>query len=173
MTKKKPQALSFLDSEIKELDSMKVYHLDIEKGKSLKYYPKFAENKIDEVLEELILSIAECKKNNIELLTNDDEILKYAHYLIIKHFTDMKDYLSEKDIYENIAYLDKFYKIGWFDLFIGDMFDEVEIQKVIDKVYKMAEFSKKHEKELAKKIQLIEQNVKNETLKKKALDKLK
>lgn len=172
MTKKKPVGLSFIDKKVKELSKVEKYYLDVENNEFINYSPTFTEDKIDDIITELVLSIEECKQKGIDFLRNDSEILKYAHFLIIKHFTSLKNELEKKSIEVHIEALSKLYNMGWFTLFISDMFDEVEVQKVIDKIHKVDEMAKLLKSELDLKRKIVQENTTNDFMKEKILNKI-
>lgn len=172
MVKNKPITLSFVDKKVKELNKMEKYYIDADNVDFINYYPKFANDKIEKLLMQLAESVKYCRDNNLEFLKSDVDIIKYTSFLIIKHFTSLNNELEDKSFEVHVDTLDKLHKSGLYELFIEDMFDELEIQKVIDKLTNITNLHKKHTDDINSKREFIENNVQNEELKKKALDSL-
>ena len=164
MSKNKPVGLSYINNLNKETEKVEKYYLDFEKGEYINYYPIFGEDKIEELFKDLLLSIQEAKKEKIKFFDNDIELIKHTHFLIIKHFTSLKSELKGKSLKIQLATFAKLVNTGLFEKFMTDMFDELEIQKVIDKLNTLSEFGDKFNDLILAQKQELEEKIHNKQL---------
>lgn len=125
--------LSDIQKQVAELDKIEKFYLDKENDQFIYYHPKFAEDKINEIFEELITTGEYCKENKLDKLQTDDEVTEYLQFLIIKHFTSLKDELENKSFDTHYETMKALEKNGLHRVFLDHMFDSVEVIKVLDR----------------------------------------
>lgn len=125
--------LSDIQKQVAELDKIEKFYLDKENDQFIYYHPKFAEDKINEIFEELISTGEYCKENKLELLQTDDKVIEYLQFLIIKHFTSLKDELENKSLDTHYKTMKALEKNGLHRVFLDHMFDSAEVIKVLDR----------------------------------------
>lgn len=173
MTNTKAFGISHINKQAKEINKMSRYYSSIDNGEThIDYYPFFSNSKIDELLTELIMSTNECKEKGLDYLRNDEEIIMYAYFLIIKHFTALKKQLDKKTIEFHFTVLNNLYDKGYYEEFINEMFDENEVQKVIDKMHNLEEFALRNEQRLLEKVKVIKDNTTNKHLQEKLINNI-
>ncbi|WP_205415146.1 hypothetical protein, partial [Serratia marcescens] len=72
-------------------------------------------------------------------------------FLVIKHFTDLKTELKDKSIETHFATMHNLVEIGWYNLFLMEMFNIHEVVNVLEEINKRLNLSIKFlelEKEL-------------------------
>lgn len=134
--------LSDIQKQVSELDKIEKFYLDKENDQFIYYYPKFSEDKINEIFEELISTGEHCKENKLDKLQTDDEVTDYLQFLIIKHFTSLKEELENKSFDTHYETMKALKKNGLHRVFLDHMFDSDEVIKVLDRkneVEKLAE----------------------------------
>lgn len=96
------------------------------------------------------------QQNNLDFFKNDHELQHYVLFLVIKHFTDLKTELKDKSIESHFATMNNLVEIGWYDLFLTEMFTMQEISNVLEEISKRLNLSMQFlelEKELINKIE--------------------
>lgn len=116
-----------------DTDKVEKLYLDKEKDEYITYYPNFSETKIDDVLKELALTIDECQETKNGLIDNDEKEAQYLEFLIVKHFTSLKDELDGQSLEVHSKTKDALYKSGLLRLLLDNIFDQTQINKVLDK----------------------------------------
>lgn len=162
--------LSYINQKEENVNRKEKYFFNKENEEFIYYFPIFSKNKRDELIVELASSINYCKENNLDYLKNDADILQYTYFLVIKHFTSLYDELKDKSFEVHIETLSKLYDTEIYDLFFKEVFDEVEVQKVIDQLYSIEDLVDKYVKALQNKKDYISNNVGTKILKDKVLN---
>ncbi|MCL1696255.1 MULTISPECIES: hypothetical protein [unclassified Lysinibacillus] len=172
MTNKKsnPVGLSYISQQSEYVNSKEKYYINKEQDKYIYYFPTFGKNKSDELIIELATTINYCHDKNIDFLKNDADVLKYVHFLIIKHFSSLYEEIKDKSFEVHIETLSKMYDTGMYDLFFNEIFNEDEVQKVIDQLYLTEELADKYVKELTEQKEIISKNVNTQLLRDKVLN---
>lgn len=155
--KQNPIGLSFINEKTEELNKQKKFYFDKEKDEFIFYYPTFSQSKKDELFVELIETIDDYQKKNIAFLANDFELIRYTEFLIFKHFSSLKDELDGQSYEIHKETADKMYATGLHRVFKELIFDEQEINKVIEQLYSISglaekmlvEFNKHNEEQTA------------------------
>ena len=163
MTSRKPIGLSYVEKKKKEIDKKEKFYLDEDKKDFIYYYPVFSEQKIDNLIVELMEVIKECKERSLNYLTNDAEILQYCEFLIIKHFTSLSNELEGKTLEVHLETMSKMYDSRMLDMFMNDMFDELEKHRVFDKLNNVEKLAELYIAEINKTME----NVQSDVVKKK------
>ncbi|MFJ7982431.1 hypothetical protein ACIQ1D_19395 [Lysinibacillus xylanilyticus] len=140
MTTKKqsPIKLAEVIQESEKFDVMSTYQLDAENNRVIKYNKYFDHKKIEELVLELYEDMKYVVENEIEFFENDEQLLKYELLLIIKTFSHFKDEIGSS-FDEKIHALEVLMKIGLYDLFFEEIFDENQVLEVIEQVNLVAE----------------------------------
>lgn len=119
--------LSELRSEAKEMNTMEYYDLD--DNSRVGFYPIFSYKKIEELHNEM----QDIHKQADELKINlsEDEVVNHIMFLMIKHFTHLKESISNK-IENQINIMDTLVDTGFFATMFEDVFMVSEVDKVFD-----------------------------------------
>lgn len=125
--------LSEVKKRIEELHKKQKFYLDKENDEFIYYYPKFSEKKINELLDELLITIKYCQENKLDKLKDEDKILQYLQFLIIKHFTSLKDELDNKPFNIHLETKESLEESGLYRIFLDHMFDPSEVHDVLDR----------------------------------------
>ncbi|QIC46292.1 hypothetical protein GAG94_03605 [Lysinibacillus sphaericus] len=134
--------LSDIQKQVAELDKKEKFYIDKENDQFIYYYPKFSEDKINDIFEELISTSKYCKENKISKLQKDDQVTEYLQFLIIKHFTSLNDELGNESFDTHYRTMKALGKNGLHRVFLDHMFDSAEVIKVLkrkNEVEKLAE----------------------------------
>lgn len=133
-----PIKLSELIEETQKFDVMSTFIIDEEENKVIKFN-KYFDNKIVEKLaieffEDMQYSI----NNSYDFFENNDQFLKYELLLIIKHFSHFRDEIGSS-FEEKIQAMEILMKIGLFDIFFDEIFDQNQVYHVIERINTIAE----------------------------------
>lgn len=128
-----PIKISKILDEAKELDRVETYVINGVTNEVIKYNPVFDELKINEILKEIQEKIEYIEKNNINFPKDDDEFYKYVCFLMIKKFTHFSSEIAD-DLETQLAQMNALFRLGYFELIIGEIFNQDEIARVINKV---------------------------------------
>ncbi|EON72841.1 hypothetical protein [Lysinibacillus sphaericus] len=148
--------LADIQQNADELNKKQKFHIDKDQGKFIYYYPKFSKRKVTILINDLASTIDYVQQNNLDFFKNDHELQHYVLFLVIKHFTDLKTELKDKPIESHFATMNNLVEIGWYDLFLTEMFTMQEISKVLEEISKRLNLSMQFlelEKELINKIE--------------------
>lgn len=115
-----------------EMDKTEKFYLDKANDKYILYYPLFSDIKIDELLQELDETINHCKEND-KRLDNDEKCTKYLQFLIVKHFTSLKDELIDRSVDVHFETKSALEKSGLQRILLDHVLDSNEIHKVLDR----------------------------------------
>lgn len=144
--RKKTITLKDMQKQAKKLNEYSTYTVKTEGNVSnvFKYYEKFDELKIEELLHDL-KSHLDYAQENYKDHVNDDFIYKFLFFLIIKHFSNIKDEVDkEGNTFEvNMQARDTLISLGYFKLFFDEIFDPEEVMRVIDAFNKLVELATK------------------------------
>lgn len=154
---KKLTATNYFDQKVVNANKKEVFFLDEEQTQSISYHPVFSKSKRTALLQELLSTVNFCNKNDIKHFSNEFEVLQYLEYLMVKYFTDIKDYfdVSSDDYYVNVDVMRKLYDIDFIDLMLNEAFRKEEMKKVYD------EYNKAYER-----LEIVTQEIEKLTVKK-------
>ncbi|WP_338653349.1 hypothetical protein [Lysinibacillus sp. Y5S-8] len=152
MTKRETKlTLTDIRKNVEELNKKQKFYIDKDQGKFIYYYPKFSKRKITILINELSHTMSYVEQHKLDFFKNDGELNNYILFLIIKHFTDLQAELKDKSIETHFAIMNELVDIGWYELFLIEMFTPHEISNVLDELSKRLNLSIKYltlEKEL-------------------------
>lgn len=140
MTAKKQSPLKLKDilSESKKVDIMSTYEIDPVTKKTVKYYEYFDKTKVEKLILELFNDMQYALENDYEFFNSEEQLIKYELLLIIKHFSHFKDEIGET-FEEKIMAMEALMKIGLYDIFFDEVFDQNQVADVIHRVNIVAE----------------------------------
>lgn len=140
MTAKRQSPLKLKDilSESKKVDVMSTYEIDPETKKTIKYYEYFDKVKIEKLTLELFNDMQDAIEKGYAFFESEEQLIKYELLLIIKHFSHFKDEIGET-FEEKIMAMEALMKIGLYDLFFDEIFDQNQVAEVIHRVNVVAE----------------------------------
>lgn len=142
--------LATVKKRIEELHKKQKFYLDKENDEFIYFYPKFSEKKINEALEELFITITYCQENKLDKLKDDNQILQYLQFLIIKHFTSLKEELDNKPFDIHFTTKESLEETGLYRIFLDHMFDPAEVYEVLDRMNDVVKLGNDIAKELDK-----------------------
>jgi len=152
MTKRETKlTLADIQQNADALNNKKKFYIDKDQGKYINYYPKFSKRKITILISDLANTIEYIQQNKLDFFQNDNELNNYILFLIIKHFTDLQSELKDKPIETHFATMNHLVDIGWYEIFLTEMFTIHEISNVLEEISKRLNLSIKYlelEKEL-------------------------
>ena len=157
-------SLAQVQQEAEALDYMETYvvHSDGVANEVVKYYPIFDQKKIGALIQEIQEKIDYTSKNKINYLQSDYDVLEYTHFLIIKYFSHFKDEISD-EFEKQYAQMQALISMGYYELFFNEIFNELQVARVLDKLYSFVEAHERAEnlqKQALKKVQNLT-NLKN------------
>ncbi|WP_107838610.1 hypothetical protein [Metasolibacillus meyeri] len=151
MTKQhNPVGLSYIHQQTEKVNQKEKFYFDKEQDEFILYYPTFSQNKKDELFVELVETINYYEQNNAPFISNDFELIRYTEFLIFKHFSSLKDELDGKSYEIHKETADKIYTTGLHKIFKELVFNDDEINKVIEQLYSISELAEKMLVELDK-----------------------
>lgn len=124
-----------------ELNKKQKFYIDKNLGKFIYYYPKFSKRRKTMLINDLASTFEYVQQNNLDFFKNDHELQHYILFLIIKHFTELKAELKDKSIETHFATMHNLVELGWYDLFLMDMFSVQEISHVLEEISKQFNIS--------------------------------
>lgn len=136
--RQKTLKLNDLDKKAKKLNQLTTYTIDRKTNEVVKYNEIFDEKKIQELIIELNEHMQYDKKNKIGYFENNQKVIEYIYFLIIKHFSHFKNEIGSQ-FETNIASFDKLVSLGLFHKFHNDIFDPEQVAKVFDRFYERIE----------------------------------
>lgn len=140
MTAKRQSPLKLKDilSESKKVDIMSTYEIDPQTKKTIKYNEYFSKTQVEKLILELFNDMKYAVENGYEFFESEEQLIKYELLLIIKHFSHFKDEIGET-FEEKIMAMEALMKIGLYDLFFDEIFDQNQVADVIYRVNVVAE----------------------------------
>jgi hypothetical protein len=105
----------------------------------IEMYTKFQNEKIKELILDLIDFINVSKKENIYEIKKDVDVIIVANFFIIKHFTSLYDELNGKSTEVHFATMMELINIGWYADIISE-FETKEMDKVMRVLYNSVDF---------------------------------
>lgn len=132
-----------LENEINRLNE--VHELKLSDELTVKYYKRFTNDKITELVTDLVKLYEVTSKFEKPYPANDLEFYSFKNFLIIKHFTDFKEEISALNPEAHVAMLFELAKTDWYAKLLN-AFDAKEVKKVHDSIDKVADaLNKAHE----------------------------
>ena len=134
MAAKKPKSISLksIEKQYKNINKYSTHPLKCKAGESIRYYEKFSDKKIQELLAEANKDLVYDAENELYLISDDDtKFIKYVYFLTIKHMTELKNEIPDS-FEEKISIFNQIEEIGLFREMMEDVFDPAEVSKVID-----------------------------------------
>lgn len=125
-----------LENEVNRLNEVRELKLTDEL--TVKYYKRFTNDKITELVVDLIKLIGETKNFEKPYPANDLDMRSFVNFLIIKHFTDFKAEISELNAEAHIAMLFEMAKTSWY-ADILNAFDAEDVEKVHESIKKISD----------------------------------
>ncbi|MFJ6207291.1 hypothetical protein [Lysinibacillus sp. NPDC092081] len=145
MTKRETKlSLADIQKNADALNKKQKFNIDQEQGKFIYFYPKFSKRKITILISELADTIEYVQRNKLDFFQNDHELNNYILFLIIKHFTDLQTELKDKPIETHFATMNQLVDIGWYEVFLTEMFTMNEISNVLEEINKRLNISFKY-----------------------------
>lgn len=140
MTAKRQSPIKLKDvlAESKKVDVMSTFVIDPETKKTVKFNQYFDRKQIEKLILELFNDMQYAIQNEYDYFQNEEQLIKYELLLIIKHFSHFKNEIGDT-FEEKILAMEALMKIGLFDLFFDEIFDQNQVAEVIERVNKVAE----------------------------------
>lgn len=133
-----PIKLKEILTESKKVDVMSTFIVDPETKKTVKFNKYFDRTKVEELIKELFTDMMYAVENEYNYFENEEQLIKYELLLVIKYFTHFKDEIGET-FEEKILAMEALMKLGLYDLFFDEIFDQDQVADVIERVNLVAE----------------------------------
>lgn len=107
-----------------------VLELELKDGIKVKYYPRFSNSRVGELVQDLILLVKYVEENMKEQYPNLDlKLNQIVNFLAVKHFTELKSELEGIEYDEQLLLMEDLSKTSWFgEILIA--FEDGELEKV-------------------------------------------
>ncbi|KOY83024.1 hypothetical protein I6G82_11385 [Lysinibacillus macroides] len=148
--------LADIQKSAEVVNTKQKFYIDKDQEKFIYYYPKFSKRKITILINDLSHTMSYVEQHKLDFFNNDDELHHYILFLMIKHFTDLQAELKDKSIETHFATMHQLVDIGWYELFLMDMFTIAEVSNALAEISKRLNLSIKYvelEKELQQQLQ--------------------
>ena len=133
-----PIKLKEILTESKKVDVMSTFIVDPETKKTVKFNKYFDRTKVEELIKELFADMMYAVENEYNYFETEEQLIKYELLLVIKYFTHFKDEIGET-FEEKILAMEALMKLGLYDLFFDEIFDQDQVADVIERVNLVAE----------------------------------
>lgn len=134
--------LSNLEKQAKKLNVLTPFVINSETNEIVKYYEEFDELKIQELLVELNTHIQYDQENNIGYFEDNQKVIEYLNYLVIKFFSHFHDEIGSQ-FETNIVAFETLVRLGLFHKFHNEIFTPEQVAKVFDRFYERIELASK------------------------------
>ena len=134
--------LSNLEKQAKKLNVLTPFVINSETNEIVKYYEEFDELKIQELLVELNTHIQYDQENNIGYFEDNQKVIEYLNYLVIKFFSHFHDEIGSQ-FETNIVAFETLVRLGLFHTFHNEIFNPEQVAKVFDRFYERIELASK------------------------------
>lgn len=124
-----PQNISFEKIEQQAKEANKIEEYDLNDNDRIQFYPIFPYQKIKELFDEMADIIVQA--NELEVALDDGEIINHILFLCVKHFTHLKEDISDK-FEEQVQQMEYLVDTGLFSTIVNDVFMPKEIDKVMN-----------------------------------------
>ncbi|MFJ7915853.1 hypothetical protein B1B04_09255 [Lysinibacillus sp. KCTC 33748] len=140
MTAKRQSPIKLKDilAESKKVDVMSTFVVDPETKKTVKYNEYFDRTQVEKLTLELFNDMQYAIEKEYSFFESEEQLIKYELLLIIKYFSHFKNEIGDT-FEEKIMAMEALMKIGLFDLFFDEIFDQNQVGEVIERVNKVAE----------------------------------
>lgn len=126
--------LSHIAKEYSDVNKMSTHILNEKENITIKYFEKFDEKRIQNVMKEANSSLLQDKEQNLNFFKNDDEVfVQYVLFLVIKHFTNLEKEITDS-LAEQINIFNQVISIGLFEEMFNDVFPSEEVSRVLERV---------------------------------------
>lgn len=105
-------------------------YLDEDELEYIEYNPFFSKTKRIAAIQELMATVHDATENKDPYFANEYIIKEYLQFLMIKHFSTIKDMLEGQDFEVHKEVCKGFVDTEFMDLMINEIFDFEEISKV-------------------------------------------
>lgn len=134
---KKPRqkkiSIKTIQAQEADINKLSTYVLNEENNEVIKYYKKFDEKKIQDLLIEAHAKMRYVAEHDeIDYFNNDGQFYEFLTYLTIKYFSHFYDELKESSFEEDIAAMNALVSTGLYRAILNDVFDGNEVNKVIE-----------------------------------------
>lgn len=137
-TKQSPIRLAELIEETQKFDVMSTFIIDEESNKVVKYNKYFDNKQVEKLVIEFYEDMQYAVNKEYDFFNNEEQFIKYELLLVVKHFSHFKDEIG--DSFEaKIQALEALMRLGLFDVFFDEIFDEHQVFSVLEKISKVAE----------------------------------
>lgn len=104
---------------------------DLNNEYKIEFYPLFAYEKIEQLIEEYQRDLLYAEENGINLISSDHFVYKYIVFLAIKYFTNLGDDISDK-VEDKILILKHLNDTGYLRQIANEVFMASEVGKIFD-----------------------------------------
>lgn len=113
----------------------------------IEFYPKFPKTIVDEAVEDALKITNEAKQDGKLLINNDLELKIFMNFMIIKHFTNLKEQLDGLDYQTHVAVMSEMIDNRLYASIIQN-FDKEEVEMVHELVSNLLTVMQEAEKQV-------------------------
>lgn len=128
--RQKKLSLKAIQAQEAELNKLSTYIVNADDNTVIKYYKKFDQKKIQNLLEEAYEKLMYVEQNDIEFFKTDEEFISYLNFLVISHFTHLGDEIGDT-FEEHMAAMNALISLGYYKLILEDILDPNETVGVL------------------------------------------
>lgn len=157
--RQKSLTLKQLEKDYKKIGKWSTYVLDEEENLVIKYKEKFNQEEVDQIIVSLYDAVERVMSEEYNFFTDEGQIMKYLHFLMIKQFTHLGKDIGDT-FEEQTPVMTQLLSTGLFEFIFEHIFEPDEVMKVIKKyqervdvIKRIGEFSQQIQQEYAEKIQ--------------------
>lgn len=133
--------LSHIAKQYSDVNKMSTHILNEEENITIKYFDKFDEKRIQNVMKEANSSLLQDKEQNLNFFKNDDEVfIQYVLFLVIKHFTNLEKEIPDS-LAEQINIFNQIISIGLFEEMFNEVFPPDQVSIVLERIGNFAQLS--------------------------------
>ncbi len=133
-----PIKLRELIEETQKLDVMSTFIIDEENNRVVKFNKYFDATQVEKLVLEFFEDMQYAVQNKYDFFNNEEQFIKYELLLVIKYFSHFKDEIGNT-FEEKIQAMEALMRLGLYDVFFDEIFDQNQVLFVIDKINNVAE----------------------------------
>ena len=133
---KKPRqksiSLKSLQKKATQINEWSIHVLDEETNTIIKYNKIFDKQKVEGLIKEAYENLIYAEQHEIEFFSSDIRFMQYIYFLIIKHFTNLRDQIPS-DFPSQVEAMNIVVSTGLYETMFNVCFDENEVLDIVEK----------------------------------------
>lgn len=131
--RQKPLKLKDIQKTYEKMNTYKTHILNEEDNTVIKYYEIFDNKKIEELLKQLFNSIQFDNERKINFFNEDEKLIQYIMFLILKNFTNLDKEIPE-ELDAQIPIFNQIISVGLFEEMFNNVFPPEQVSLVLERV---------------------------------------